>query len=190
MTQWPFVAASDRLTETLRIAQRLGFFGRGPIEAAIAHAGQFVEAIGRAGEIGDGDRLIDLGAGGGLPGLVLAETFPRLDVVLLDRRQKRADFLARAVRRLGLDRTEVWCRDADDVVSAIATGEEPFTVVTARGFGPPEYTLRTAVGCLGRSGVVVISEPPTGERWRPELLADLGLTSVRVGGVRRFVLAD
>lgn len=178
------MAATEALIETLRDAQRLGFFGSGPIEGAIEHAAQFVEAIG---EMGPTHRLLDLGSGGGLPGLVLADAFPDVDVVLLDRRQKRADFLARAIRRLGFDRAEVWCRDADDVVRSIAGGDDPFGVVTARGFGPPEYTLRTAVGCLAPSGVVVISEPPSGDRWRPELLVELGVSSARVGGVRRFV---
>jgi 16S rRNA (guanine527-N7)-methyltransferase len=58
--------------------------------------------------------------------------------------------------------------------------------VVARGFGPPEWTLRHAVGLLADQGRVVISEPPAGDRWRPELLAELGVSSVARGSVRIF----
>jgi 16S rRNA (guanine527-N7)-methyltransferase len=175
---------SPVLLETLRDAQRLGFFGAAPIETAVAHADQFANALAdRAPWV----RLVDLGSGGGLPGLVLAEQYPTADVVLLDRRQKRTDFLERAVSRLGWSHVSVWCRDADDVVASIVDGDiAPFDVVTARGFGPPEVTLRTAVACCSVGGSVVISEPPHGDRWSPELLAELDLVVVSRGGVIHF----
>ena len=175
---------SDDLVETLRQAQRFGFFGARPIEDAIDHAHSFVRAVGEAPA---GTRLLDLGSGGGLPGLVLAAEFPEADVVLLDRRQKRTDFLERAVQRLGFDHVRVWCRDAEDVVREIGVGSIPaFDVVTARGFGPPETTVRTAVGCLGTIGRIVISEPPSGDRWSPRLLDELGLEVQRRGAVVVF----
>lgn len=172
------------LIETLRQAQRFGFFGDRPIEEAIAHADQFVAAIG---DVPAGARVLDLGSGGGLPGLVLAAAWPEAEVVLLDRRQKRTDFLELAVRRLGFDQVEVWCREAGGVVDEIASGSAPpFDIVTARGFGPPEFTLATARGCLAGDGRIVISEPPTGDRWPATLLAELGLESVVEPGVRVF----
>ena len=93
--------------ETLRQAQRFGFLGARPVEQAAAHSLGFVDAIG---DLAPGARLIDIGSGGGLPGLVLADAFPGGQITLVDRRQKRTDFLARAVSRLGLD--HVHGRDA------------------------------------------------------------------------------
>jgi 16S rRNA (guanine527-N7)-methyltransferase len=179
---------SDELTETLRQAQRFGFFGAAPIEDAISHARQFVAAIG---EVRRGTTLLDLGSGGGLPGLVLAGALPQARMVLLDRRQKRTDFLERAVIRLGFEHVDVWCDDAQRIAESVRRRElEPFDLITARGFGPPESTLRLAVGCLGtpvpRTGSIVISEPPVGDRWPVELLDELDLRSERVGAVRRF----
>ena len=175
---------SDELTETLREAQRLGFFGDTPIEVAIEHARQFVAALGASCRSG---RVLDLGSGGGLPGLVLAAELPDAQVVLLDRRRKRTDFLERAVSRLGFGHVDVWWQDASRTATTVARGEvESFDAVTARGFGPPEVTLRIAVACVRPSGCIVISEPPTGDRWPPQLLAGLGLESERRAGVRRF----
>lgn len=170
------------LFETLRQAQRFGFFGDRPIAEAAAHADQYVSVIeDRSG------RLLDLGSGGGLPGLVVADARPDLEIVLLDRRQKRTDFLERAVRRLGFDHVVVRCRDAEELVGEVTAGSTTgFDVVTARGFGPPEFTLRTAVGCLNPGGCIVISEPPSGDRWSSALLDELRLAPTRSGTVIRF----
>ena len=173
------------LIETLREAQRFGFFGERDITDAVTHARAFVAAIGA---LPNGARLVDLGSGGGLPGLVLADAFPQVAVVLLDRRQKRTDFLTRAVRRLGWDHVEVVTIDARQVRDQIVRGEaEPFDAVTARGFGPPEFTLRLAAAISRVGAPVVVSEPPSGNRWPAALLDELGLHSERVGPVRRFV---
>ena len=176
---------SDPLLETLRLAQRLGFFGAAPIEDAVTHAHSFVEALG---DVAPGTRIADIGSGGGLPGLVLAWALPQASITLVDRRQKRTDFLERAVRRLGLGHVTVRCEDVEDVVRGVATGAiPPFEVVTARGFGPPDLTLTLAVGLLGaRPGTIVVSEPPDRDRWDPVLLDRLGVSSSRIGAVRRF----
>lgn len=175
---------SDPLLETLRLAQRLGFFGAAPMESAVEHAAAYVDAIGT---VPAGTRVVDIGSGGGLPGLVVARALPHVDVLLVDRRQKRTDFLERAVRRLDLARTSVRCADVTTLGDEVRTGVlSPFQVVTARGFGPPDVTLRLACRLLGADGVVVVSEPPSGDRWDPSLLDELELRSDRVGPVRRF----
>ena len=45
--------------------------------------------------------VVDLGSGGGVPGLVIARARPDLRLVLVDRRAARTDHLPRLVRRLG-----------------------------------------------------------------------------------------
>ena len=77
---------------------------------------------------------------------MLADLLPRCSIVLVDRRQKRTDFLQRAVRRLGHRRTcgcvkPTWPALRSEVEAGI---EPPFDAVTARGFGPPE--MHAALG--------------------------------------------
>lgn len=168
----------------LRESQRLGLLGARPVEQAAEHAATFADALG---EQAAGTRLIDLGSGGGLPGLVLAELLPHCSIVLVDRRQKRTDFLQRAVRRLAFSNVEVREADVATIARDVEVGRERrFGVVTARGFGPPDVTLRLARRLLADDGTIAISEPPTGERWDRALVAELGLESQRVGGIRVF----
>lgn len=49
-----------------------------------------------------GRSLLDLGSGGGYPGIPIALAEPNARVVLLDSTQKKADFLAESIARMGL----------------------------------------------------------------------------------------
>ncbi len=51
--------------------------------------------------------VIDIGSGGGFPGMVLASMFPDTEVVLIERTQKKCAFLRRCVAELGLSNVEV-----------------------------------------------------------------------------------
>ncbi len=173
------------LIETLRDAQRFGFFGRRPIDEAIAHAMAFVRA---AAPLAAGSRIVDLGSGGGLPGLVLAHEFPESSILLVDRRQKRTDFLQLAVLRLGWSHVTVRHDDVKSLVGEVRRAElERFDLVTARGFGPPDTTLRFAANLRADTGRIVISEPPSGDRWPQDLLDDLGLSRSVMDAMAVFV---
>ena len=58
-------------------------------------------------DVPEGGRLIDVGTGGGLPGVPLAITRPDLDVTLADATGKKVRFLDDTIDRLGLDRDRV-----------------------------------------------------------------------------------
>ena len=171
---------SEALRVVLTEAQRIGAIGPSSLEHAIAHAMQFVACV-PTGPI----RLIDLGSGGGLPGLVIADQRPECAVTLVDRRQSRVDQLTRAIRSLGWgDRVVALCEDMGAVA---ATRPRAFDVATGRGFGPPALTLQYAAACVRNGGSIIISEPPDDrpERW-PSPLPDRIDGSERCGGVRVF----
>lgn len=163
---------SVALVDALRDAQRLGFLGSRPIPEVISHARGFVRAL-EARELVV-ESVLDLGSGGGVPGLVIAHDLPAVRLTLLDRRAKRTDALERLVRRLGWqDRITVACTDVTTF-----NPDEPFDAVVARGFGPPEFTLAQARRFVRDDGPIVISEPPGVDRWDERQLAELGLHRV------------
>jgi 16S rRNA (guanine527-N7)-methyltransferase len=57
---------------------------------------------------------LDIGSGGGLPGIPLAIVWPSTRVVLLESRERKAAFLERAVRVLGLKNVRVACERLEE----------------------------------------------------------------------------
>jgi 16S rRNA G527 N7-methylase RsmG len=172
-----------RLLAALAAIQARGAIGEASLEGAIAHAEQFV------GAIPDGVReLIDLGSGGGLPGLVIAVRRPDVVVTLVERRATRADLLRRAVVSLDLvDRVSVF---AGDVKAVAAERPSAADVVTARSFAAPEITARWAGELLKAGGHLIVSEPPNDvpSRWPMAVLNAAALRDLgRRVGVRVFI---
>lgn len=169
------------MADVLEQARAYGFLGPGPVAPHVEHARGFAAAFATPPE-----RFVDLGSGGGVPGLVLAELWPSSGVVLLDSMERRTAFLAEAVTALGWD---------DRVEVARARAEEygrehrgAFDGVVARGFAPPPVTAECAAPLLRPGGLLVVSEPPEGaSRWPAEAVATLGLaTEAVLTGIARY----
>jgi 16S rRNA (guanine527-N7)-methyltransferase len=172
------------LEEVLLESKQLGFLGPGPVEDHLRNAEGFAHAVTRPPA-----RFLDLGSGGGVPGLVLAVSWPESEAVLLDASVRRTSFLRRAVISLDLEaRVEVRTARAE------GAGHDPtlrggFDVVTARSFGPPAWTAECGAAFLRSGGVLLVSDPPTGEeRWAGPMLASLGLRDGGASGLIRTLI--
>jgi 16S rRNA (guanine527-N7)-methyltransferase len=161
----------------LRRSSDLDFLGTMPIEDQIDHALGFVWTI-EMGSARPPGSVVDLGTGGGLPGLVLIACWPESSFVLIDSSQRRTDFLAEEIERAGeTGRVSVVRARAEEAGRADELRERA-DVVVARSFGAPGTTAECASPLLAVGGRAVVSEPPTeesGERWEIEGLAQLGL---------------
>lgn len=74
--------------------------------------------------------LIDIGSGGGLPGIPLAIACPDLHVTLVESTQKKAAFLSAVASALGLSKVRVLAERAETLATGPLRGT--FDVVTAR----------------------------------------------------------
>lgn len=162
------------IDEVLAEAQRLGFLGPASIASHRRHAHAFLAALRPAASI------LDLGTGGGLPGLVIAEACPESTVVLLDARERRTDFLRRAVSRLGWDRRVVVLTGRAEALGHDPQWRSTCAAVVARGFAAPGPTAECAAAFLAEGGQLLVSEPPPDGRldhvrWPTEPLSELGL---------------
>lgn len=147
------------LHEALQEARTAGFLGPGPIEEHLAHAEGFL-TLARQEAGSAAVRLLDLGSGGGLPGLVLASEWPAATVVLLEANQRRARFLEQAVLRCGLeDRVSVADQRAE-LYGREGSHRATFDGVVARSFGPPAVVAECAAPLLRVGGWLIVSEPP------------------------------
>jgi len=161
----------EHLLGVLQLAQDAGVIGNTELSEEITRARVFVAAL-RA--CPSNAALLDIGSGGGLPGLVIAHDRPDVHVTLIDRREKRTDLLQRQATRLrrhqpGLP-IDVMCADVRNL-----QGERTFDVITARSFGSPEVVVESALALLTPSGRLLVSEPPhsDGTRWREVLLREM-----------------
>lgn len=73
---------------------------------------------------------LDLGTGAGFPGLVVAALRPDCEVVMVESRARRIEWLERARLALGLDKAKVVGARLEQVDS------RPFRVISARAFAP------------------------------------------------------
>ena len=80
-------------------------------------------------ETEEGCTIADLGSGAGFPGVVLSMLFPGRHFVLVERMQRRAQFLKGVLVRTGLKNAEVEERD-------LRTVKRAFDAVTCRAFHP------------------------------------------------------
>jgi 16S rRNA (guanine527-N7)-methyltransferase len=175
------------LYDVLGDARARGLLGGAALDDQVAHALGFArayEAVAAGTPPAAPQRWMDLGSGGGLPGLVLAGHWPSAVGVLLDAARRRARFLEEAVGALGWqERLEVrWARAED--AGRDAALRSSFDLVVARSFGPPAVTAECAAPFLHPGGLLVVSEPPDDvaaedrgprPRWPGAELAALGL---------------
>jgi 16S rRNA (guanine527-N7)-methyltransferase len=94
-------------------------------------------------------RIVDLGSGAGLPGLVLAIARPEAHVVLVESVGKKCAWLERTVGALGLENVRVACARAEELE------EEPFDVVTARALAALPVLCEYAAPLLREGGALV-----------------------------------
>jgi len=85
--------------------------------------------------LGDARRVVDVGSGGGLPGLPLKIVRPDLDVVLVEADGDKAAFLVHACAQLGLQGVEVDNRRAEEAARDPRL-REAFDLAVARALAP------------------------------------------------------
>lgn len=121
----------------------------------------------------DAVSLVDLGAGAGFPGLVLAELLrnrPGMRIVLYEATRKKCQFLAAVADRLGLDidlrndRVEEAPREPFDVVTARACAPLPLLLTYAHRFWSPR-----TVGLFLKGQNVAVELTETDKSWSMSL---------------------
>ena len=127
----------------------------GPFESAelVGHA---LESVLGQNLIPHGIRLIDIGSGGGFPGVPLAIARPDLNVTLLEPRKKRVEFLQHVVKTLPVENAVVVQKRVQ------VLKDSKFDVATIRAVGEPATTIGEAP-FLANGGLLLIwtTEPST-----------------------------
>lgn len=129
---------------------------------------QFLDVIPLAGMLPQGWHVLDLGSGGGFPGIPLKILRPDLRVSLVDGIRKKTNFLKHLTRVLGLTDVSVRQMRAETMVGHDSGAAGGWDVVVSKAVGPPER-LADLCGALVRCGgwiVVMAGMPGEGEELR------------------------
>jgi 16S rRNA (guanine527-N7)-methyltransferase len=104
-------------------------------------------------ELATAERICDLGAGAGFPGLVLAAALPGARVDLLDSVSRKCEFMRRAAERAGLGNVGIVCERAESWGGGEGAGA--YDVVTARAVGRLSTLAELASPLLADGGCLI-----------------------------------
>ena len=113
--------------------------------------------------------VLDVGSGGGLPGIPIAIIHRDRNVYLCEPREKRAVFLKEAKRQLGLANIQVVNKRIEDIkpediqCEAIRSLARPLGISITRATGIDELFLRESSRLLAEDGLVIKMAGPKGE---------------------------
>lgn len=134
-------------------------------------------------------RVADLGAGAGVPGLVLAAARPAMRVTEVESAGRKCAFMERAIAAMGLTNADV----VHDRAETWTAGRAACDAVTARALAPLPVLVEYAAPLLTDDGVLVAWKgvPETGEEVDGAAAAEiLGLEPLDVVEVPPFPGAD
>ena len=121
----------------------------GPLAAHFAHACH-MDRVGLKPQFGQGNRLLDVGSGAGLPGVVIAICFPGISVTCVDTVAKKTAFIKQVALTLKLPNlTGLHAR----VESLRPPAIKPFDVVCSRAFASLADFTGWSADALAATGV-------------------------------------
>ncbi len=134
-------------------------------------------------ERGQGSRLLDVGAGAGLPGVVIAICCPNVAVTCVDTVAKKAAFIKQAALALKLP-------NLTGLHARVETIAQPFDVICSRAFASLHDFTQWSAGALAPAGVwmamkgkhpadEIAALPPSAEVFHVEQLLVPGLNAER-----------
>ena len=176
LSSWGNEVGWDRVRMLIRYAELLGGY-----EKANVIGDRGLERIVKRHVLDSlscsiGDRLagvrdiVDIGSGGGLPGIPLAILLPAVKVLLVESARRKVTFLHRALRELDLPNVRVWCGRAEDLGRS-PEHREAFQVAVSRAVGRLDEVMEYSLPLVERGGLMVamkreisIEEIQKGER--------------------------
>ena len=122
-----------------------------PKDLAVKH---FLDSLAPAHFIPDNARMLDIGSGGGFPGIPLKILNPSLKVMLIDGTRKKVNFLKHALRILKLESIEAHQIRAENLHEDPAYANL-FDVIISRALSPLKLFVKMALPVLAQQGIIM-----------------------------------
>jgi len=119
-----------------------------PFEVAVKH---FLDSLAPARIIPPGSSMLDMGSGGGFPGIPLKIILPSLSVSLVDSSRKKVSFLKHVIRTLGLEGINAFQARVEN----LSENKERFDLVICRAFSSLDKFIESALPVLAENGIMI-----------------------------------
>jgi 16S rRNA (guanine527-N7)-methyltransferase len=160
---------------------------RDPAEALDGHVADSLAGL-EVPQLRSARRIVDLGAGAGFPGLVLAAALPSAQVDLVESTGRKCEVIRRLAASAGLqDRASALPVRAED--HARGAGKGAYDAATARALAPLPVICEYAAPLLRTGGVVIAwkgARRPDEEAAGSRAASKLGLSDAQVVPVSPF----
>jgi 16S rRNA (guanine527-N7)-methyltransferase len=142
-----------------------------PLEIAVKH---FIDSLAALPLIPDNASLLDIGSGGGFPGLPLKIMRPLQPITMVDGVHKKISFIKYMIRLLALEHVAALHIRAEDMVSDKAYAGY-FDVITCRALADLKTIVQLSLPLLSPRGIIIAYKGPTE---RPETVESLSAGEV------------
>lgn len=122
-----------------------------PAEAAVKHV---VDSLAPAGWIPPGSTVLDVGSGGGFPGIPLKILMPSLSVTLIEASRKKNSFQRQVIRRLNLNGITA-LQERIEIFSTLPDRRGTFSVIVCRAFADLAGFIETAAPLMKPGGMMI-----------------------------------
>lgn len=123
-----------------------------PVEIAVKH---FLDTLPVSSLLPSGSRLLDIGSGGGFPGIPLKILRPDLHVFLIDASRKKVSFQKHIISMLGLKDVETRHARAEELKEELRPESRRYDVIVSKAVSRLDRFLDQAVPLLGRPGMLI-----------------------------------
>jgi 16S rRNA (guanine527-N7)-methyltransferase len=122
-----------------------------PFEVAVKH---FLDSIVPVKIIPSNASLLDIGSGGGFPGIPLKISLPSLSVTMIDASRKKVSFLKHIIRILELKNIDALHIRAEEFANEPGVAKQ-FDVIISRAFSSMTTFALTAFPFLKKEGAII-----------------------------------
>ncbi len=122
-----------------------------PLEVAVKH---YLDSLVPAPMIQPGASLLDIGSGGGFPGIPLKILLPSLAVTLIDASRKKVSFLMHVIRTLGLENIVARHIRAEDLAMDNRL-KNAFDVIVSRALSSVADLIVMAQPLMAKTGMII-----------------------------------
>ena len=115
----------------------------------------FLETLPLVPLIPPGSQVLDIGSGGGFPGVPLKVMRPDLHVNLIEASRKKAHFLKHLIRTLALQEIQARHIRAEELAKELHGKSHPYGVIVSKAVSKLPRLLNLALPLLQRPGMVI-----------------------------------